>query len=93
MTKKNRLRSIVLTWTIITTTFFWTSSMRMIFKPEISSWRIFNLGGEGSVGDYWFPPLVVIFALFLFYLEGRGRHRSVYHCYVKKQQKNPSAKL
>lgn len=66
-------------WTILTTTFFWTSTMRMIFKPEISSWRIFNIGGEGFMGDSWLPPLIVIISLFIFYLEGRGKFRLLYH--------------
>lgn len=79
--KKRRinLREIVLTWTTLTTTFFWTSSMRIFFKPEISRWSIFGIRGEGFVGDFWFLPLIVLFALFIFYLEGRGRLRILYH--------------
>jgi hypothetical protein len=53
--------------------------MRLLLKPEISSWRIFNIGGKGAMGDFWFPPLIVLIALFLFYLEGRGRLRPIYH--------------
>ncbi|KQC13999.1 MAG: hypothetical protein APR63_06565 [Desulfuromonas sp. SDB] len=51
----------------------------MIFKPEISSWKIFNIGGKGFMGESWLPPLIVIFALFFFYLEGRGKFRLIYH--------------
>jgi hypothetical protein len=75
----NHLRSTVLTWTLLTTTFFWTTSMRMVFKPEISQWRIFGVGGQGASGDFWVPPLVAALALFAFYLEGRGRLRPLYH--------------
>lgn len=73
------LRSVVLTWTIITTTFFWTSSMRIFLKPEISSWSIFGMHGEGFTGDFWILFVIIFFALLLFYLEGRGRLRILYH--------------
>ena len=73
------LRILVMIWTVLTTTFFWTSTMRILLKPEISSWSIFNLGGKGFMGDYWLPPLIVLIALFIFYLEGRGKFRTIYH--------------
>lgn len=73
------LRGIVLTWTVLTTTFFWTSTMRVLFKPEISSWSIFYFKGKGFEGAFWILPLVVILALFMFYLEGRGRLRPLFH--------------
>jgi hypothetical protein len=76
---KIKLRGMVLTWTILTTTFFWTSTMRIIMKPEISAWSIFKLGGAGLEGAFWFPPFIVVMAMLLFYLEGRGRFRMVYH--------------
>ncbi len=76
---KITLRGIVLTWTILTTTFFWTSIMRVFFKPEISKWSIFGLHGDGFCGDFWLLPLIILYALFLFYLEGRGRIRFLYH--------------
>ena len=31
------------------------------------------------MGDYWLPPLIVLIALFIFYLEGRGKFRTIYH--------------
>lgn len=76
---KIKLRGIVLTWTILTTTFFWTSTMRVLFKPEISSWSIFGIGGKGFSGDFWLLPLIIFFALFVIYLEGRGRLRILFH--------------
>jgi len=76
--KAFNFRGIVLTWTILTTTFFWTSTMRILMKPDISSWSIFQLGGKGMEGAFWFPPLIIIFSLFLFYLEGRGRIRLLF---------------
>ena len=53
--------------------------MRMLLKPEISSWRLLGVGGRGVAGDFWLPPLIVLIALFIFYLEGRGRLRPLYH--------------
>lgn len=53
--------------------------MRLLLKPEISSWSIFNVGGKGLMGDFWLPPLIVLISLFLFYLEGRGKLRPIYH--------------
>lgn len=76
---KFNLRGIVLTWTVITSTFFWTSTMRMIFKPEISSWSIFWVSGKGFAGEFWLLPLLIIFALSIFYIEGRGKVRPLFH--------------
>jgi hypothetical protein len=73
------LRNTVLLWTIVTTTFFWTTTMRLVLKPEISQWRIFGVGGQGMAGEYWLPPLVALVALAAFYLEGRGRLRPLFH--------------
>lgn len=53
--------------------------MRVLFKSEISEWHIFNLGGKGLSGDFWFLFLINIFALFIFYIEGRGKKRTLYH--------------
>ncbi len=53
--------------------------MRILLKPEISSWRIFDFGGRGTLGEFWLPPLIVLIALFAFYLEGRGRYRPLFH--------------
>lgn len=81
---KNKInyRGLVLTWTILTTTFFWTTTMRMIFKPEISAWSIFKFGGKGMLGEFWFPPLIAVIALFMFYLEGRGKLRTIYYVFL-----------
>ena len=78
----NKYRGVVLTWTILTTTFFWTSTMRIIYKPIISDWSIFGLGGQGFKGDFWLLPLIVILSLFMFYLEGRGKFRLVFHSFL-----------
>ena len=76
------LRNIVLIWTLVTTTFFWTTTMRLVLKPEISDWRIFAVGGKGIEGDFWLPPLVALVALAAFYLEGRGRLRPLFHAWL-----------
>ena len=79
---KHPFRVPVLVWNVLTTTFFWTTTMRILLKPEISTWGIFNIGGKGFTGDYWLPPLIIIFALFVFYLEGRGKFRVIYHIMI-----------
>lgn len=79
---KINLRGIVLTWTVITSTFFWTSTMRIIYKPEISSWSIFSFRGKGFEGEFWLLLLLIIFATSIFYMEGRGRIRQVYHTFL-----------
>lgn len=73
------LRGVVLAWTILTTTFAWTPTMRLLLKPEISHWSLFGVGGSGSAGPFWILPLVAMAALLLFYIEGRGRVRPVFH--------------
>lgn len=77
-----RLRNIVLTWTLVTTTFAWTTTMRLVLKPEISRWQIFDVGGTGMEGEFWLPPLVALIALGAFYLEGRGRLRPLFHAWL-----------
>jgi hypothetical protein len=66
-------------WTIITTAFFWTTSMRLFYKPEISEWAVFGFAGKGFAGDFWFPISVILYSVILFYLEGRGRVRAVFY--------------
>jgi hypothetical protein len=53
--------------------------MRLLLKPEISSWRIINMSGKGAMGQFWLLPLLVLLAMFIFYLEGRGKLRLLYH--------------
>ena len=65
-------------WTVFTTTFLWTPSMRLLLKPEISQWRIFGVGGQGAEGPNWLLPLLALAALAMFYLGGRWRTRNVY---------------
>jgi hypothetical protein len=81
MDTKNRfdLRSIVMTWTLITSTFTWTPTMRLLLKPEISNWNIFSVGGSGGSGQFWVLPLLATALLCLFYIEGRGRLRWLFH--------------
>lgn len=66
-------------WTVFTTTFLWTPTMRLLLKPEISQWRVFGLGGEGADGPYWFLPILALLALVMFYIDGRGRARNVFY--------------
>lgn len=78
-TNKSDLRGVVLAWTLITTTFTWTPTMRLLLKPEISHWKIVGMAGSGSTGQFWILPLVAAAALLLFYFEGRGRLRPLFH--------------
>ncbi|MDH3255199.1 MAG: hypothetical protein OEM62_09425 [Acidobacteriota bacterium] len=73
------LRQLVLAWTIFTTTFTWTPTMRLLLKPEISQWNIFGVAGSGRTGPFWILPLAATVALLLFYLEGRGKLRPLFH--------------
>jgi len=73
------LRSIVMAWTLITSTFIWTPTMRLLLKPEISQWKIFGVGGSGGSGLFWLLPLLATVILCLFYIEGRGRLRWLFH--------------
>jgi hypothetical protein len=73
------LRSIVMAWTLITSTFIWTPTMRLLLKPEISQWNIFSVGGSGGSGPFWALPLLAMALLCLFYIEGRGRLRWLFH--------------
>jgi hypothetical protein len=66
-------------WTVFTTTFLWTPTMRGLFKPEISSWVVMGIRGTGREGAFWVFPALALLALFAFYLEGRGRWRPLFH--------------
>ena len=73
------LRGLVLGWTILTTTFVWTPTMRLLFKPQIHHWDLFGITGSGRGGLFWLLPAAVLYALLLFYIEGRGKLRPVFH--------------
>ena len=73
------IRGPVLAWTIFTTTFLWTPTMRLLYKPEISHWNLFGLSGTGRTGAFLVFPGLVILALTLFYLGGRSRFRPLFY--------------
>ena len=73
------LRGGLHAWTVFTTTFLWTPTMRLFLKPEISQWRVFGLGGAGTEGPFWFLPFLALLALVMFYIDGRGRARNVFY--------------
>jgi hypothetical protein len=66
-------------WTLFTTTFLWTPTMRMFLKPDVSQWSLFGLSGSGREGAFWVFPTAAGVVLLLFYLEGRGRLRPLVH--------------
>jgi len=69
----------VMAWTIFTTTFLWTPTMRGFLKPELSVWSVMGLQGSGREGSFWMFPSLAALALFAFYLDGRGRWRPLFH--------------
>lgn len=66
-------------WTVFTTTFLWTPTMRGFFRPEISFFTIIEARGTGREGWFWMFPGLALLALLLFYLEGRSRLRPLFH--------------
>lgn len=77
--QKDRLRSIVLAWTIFTSVFTWTPTMRAFLKPEISKWGFLGFSGQGREGAFWILPTLALLVLFMFYLEGRGKFRPLFY--------------
>ncbi len=77
--RSERWRDWALGWTTFVTVFTWTPTMRMFLKPEISQWSIFGISGSGRSPGFWILPTAAVLALFLFYLEGRGRMRGLFH--------------
>ena len=75
----DKIPGIVMAWTMIFMTFTWTPTMRALLKPEISNWRLFELQGSGLSLSFLVLPFLALYALFLFYLFGRGRLRVVFH--------------
>jgi hypothetical protein len=74
----DRLSAAVMAWTIFTTVFLWTSTMRGFFMPELP-WAVGSLRGAGRDGMFWIFPALAAAAVFLFYLEGRNRLRPLFH--------------
>jgi hypothetical protein len=66
-------------WTVFTTTFLWTPTMRGFFRPDVSSWAVMEMQGSGRSGSFWVFPLLAALALLLFYLGGRHRLRGLFH--------------
>ena len=82
MTRSNAsswLGSVVLVWTIFTTTFLWTTTMRGFFRTDISVWSVLGVEGAGREGSFWLFPALATLALLTFYLHGRGRLRGLVH--------------
>lgn len=75
MLTTDRLRGAVLGWTLFLSVFTWTPTMRALLRPELSRWGLLGAEGRGASGVFWVLPALGLFALALFYLEGRGRLR------------------
>lgn len=77
--RKTKAAGAVMAWTVFTTTFLWTPTMRGFFRPDVSSWAVMEMQGTGRSGSFWVFPALAALALLLFYLEGRGRLRPLFH--------------
>lgn len=77
-----RLEAGTIAWTVFTTAFLWTATMRGLLRPEISSWAVIGLSGSGRSGSFWVFPSLAIVALAGFYLYGRRRCRPAVHALV-----------
>lgn len=80
-TTAHRLEAVVVAWTVFTTAFLWTATMRGLFRPDISTWSVLGLSGTGRGGSFWVFPALAMAALVVFYLYGR-RLRSTVHGFV-----------
>jgi hypothetical protein len=69
-------------WTVFTTTFLWTPTMRGFLRPDVSMWSIMGLSGSGREGSFWMFPTLAVLALACFYLDGRGRARTLVHAFL-----------
>lgn len=77
--KRPWLPGAVMGWTIFSTVFLWTPTMRGFFRPDISFFAVMDLRGSGREGWFWIFPALAVLALLLFYLEGRNRLRPLFH--------------
>lgn len=75
----SKLGGVVMAWTVLTTTFLWTPTMRGLFRPDISSWSVMGFEGSGRGDSFWLFPALAAGALLVFYLYGRNRLRTLLH--------------
>jgi hypothetical protein len=75
----DRVRTLVLIWTMFLSVFTWTPVMRAVLRPELSGWGLLGYSGSGASGAFWVLPAAGLFALAMFYIEGRGRVRPLFH--------------
>jgi hypothetical protein len=61
----NRSLRWLLVWTSFTTVVFWLAAVRGAFDGPSYQWGLFGLGGRGTSGDYWFPVVAALVALFV----------------------------
>ena len=59
------LLRVLLRWTSLTTLLFWLPTLRGAFDGHSYEWRLGGLHGTGLSGDYWFPAVVTVFAIWL----------------------------
>jgi hypothetical protein len=55
----------LLVWTSLTSVVFWLPAIRGAFDGPSYQWALFGLGGRGISGDYWFPVVAALVALFV----------------------------
>lgn len=76
--QSSRIESAVMAWTVFTTVFLWTPTMRGLFRPDISTWSVLGIQGTGRAGSFWLFPALAACALLMFYLYGRNRLRPLF---------------
>lgn len=69
---KSRTLRWLLVWTSFITVVFWLPAVRGAFDGPSYQWQLFGLGGRGTSGDYWFPVVMVLIALFVIAQAWRG---------------------
>ena len=55
----------LLVWTSVTTVVFWLAAIRGTFDGPSYRWGLVGFGGRGTSGDYWFPVVMALAALFV----------------------------
>lgn len=74
----SRIEGAVMAWTVLTTVFLWTPTMRGLFRPDISTWAVLDVEGSGRSGSFWLFPTLAAVALLIFYLYGHNRLRPLF---------------
>ena len=70
--RPDRLLSLLVIWTTLTTLVFWLPTVRGAFDGNSYAWAVFGFSGKGTQGPYWFPLLGSAASITLLFLGWRG---------------------